>query len=155
MYLLGCKWFSVVTDHATLVHLLKQSSEKLSDRQSHWVEKLMPHANFMRILYRKGILNEADPMSRRPDFHQIDKLYSLDLNLRWDGNVLDIIYNGNDPALLALSTLETLNVDDDFLSQLKGAYSTCNFISDENIERRKRQSIVKSSDGCFGITIVW
>jgi hypothetical protein len=74
MYLLGCKSFSVVTDHATLVHLLKQSSEKLSDRQTHWVEKLMPYANFMRILYRKGILNEADPVSRRPDFHQIDEL---------------------------------------------------------------------------------
>ena len=72
VYLLGCKSFSVVTDHATLVHLLKQSSDKLTDRQSHWVEKLMPYANEMRILYRKGILNEADPVSRRPDFLQID-----------------------------------------------------------------------------------
>ncbi len=60
-----------------------------------------------------------------------------------------IIYNGNDHALLTLSTLETLNVDYDFLSQLKGAYSTCIFFSNENIERRKRQSIVKSSDGLF------
>ncbi len=32
-YLLGSKCFSsVVTDHATLVHLLKQSSDKLTDR---------------------------------------------------------------------------------------------------------------------------
>jgi hypothetical protein len=37
-----------------------------------------------------------------------------------DGNVPDIIYNGNDHALLALLTLEELNVDDDFLPQLKG-----------------------------------
>jgi hypothetical protein len=74
---------------------------------------------------------------RRPDFHPIDKLYKPDLNLPWDGNVPDIIDNGNDPTLLALSTLETLNVDDDFLSQLKGAYSACNF-SDENIKRMKR-----------------
>ncbi len=38
MYLLGCKCFSVVTEHATLVHLLiKQSSDKLTDRQTHWV----------------------------------------------------------------------------------------------------------------------
>ena len=35
VYLLGCKSFSVITDHATLVHLLKQSSDKLIDRQSH------------------------------------------------------------------------------------------------------------------------
>ena len=34
-YLLGCKCFSVITDHATLLHLLKQSSDKLTDRQSH------------------------------------------------------------------------------------------------------------------------
>ncbi len=77
------------------------------------------------------------------------KMYSPDLNLWWEGNVPGIIYNGNDPALRALSTLETLNVDDDFLSQLKWAYSTCNFFYDVNIERRKRQSIVKSSDGLF------
>ena len=72
VYSLGCKCFSMITDHATLVHLLQQSRDKLTDRQSHWVEKLMPYANEMRILYKKGILNEADPMSRRPDFLQID-----------------------------------------------------------------------------------
>ncbi len=57
IYLLGCKCFSVVTDHSTLVHLLKQPSDKLTDRQSHRVEKLMPYANLMRILYMKEILN--------------------------------------------------------------------------------------------------
>ena len=70
--MIGCKCFLVVIDHATLVHLLKHSSDKWTDRQSHWVEKLMPYANVMRILYKKGILNEADPVSRRPDFLQID-----------------------------------------------------------------------------------
>ena len=45
VYLLGCKCFSVVTDHATLVHLLKQSCYKLTNRQTHCVEKLMPYAN--------------------------------------------------------------------------------------------------------------
>ncbi len=45
----------------------------------------------------------------------------------------DIIYNGNDPALLALATFQLLNVDDDFLSQLNGAYSSCNYFSDYNI----------------------
>ncbi len=63
LYLLGCKCFSVITDHETLVHLLKQSSDKLTDWQSHWVEKLMPYANEMRILYMKRILNETDPVS--------------------------------------------------------------------------------------------
>jgi hypothetical protein len=149
MYLLDGKCFSVVTYHATLVLLLKQSSKKLTDRQTHWVEKWMPYANLMRILYKKGILNKADPVSRRPDFHPIDKMFMPDINLRWDGNVPDIIDNGNDHALLALSTLETLNVHGDFLSQLKGVYSACNFFSDGNIERKKRQLIEKSSDGLF------
>jgi hypothetical protein len=115
----------VITDHATLIHLLKQSSDKLSNRQSHWVEKLMPYANEMRILFRKKILNEADLMSRRPNFLQLD-VYRPEDSLWWDGNVPDIIYNGSDPVLLALTPFQELNVDDDFMSQLKGAYSSCN-----------------------------
>jgi hypothetical protein len=72
----------------------------------------------------KGISNEADLVSRRPDFLQID-MYKPKDSLWWDENVLDIIYNGSDPALLALTTFQSLNVDDDFLSQLKGACSSC------------------------------
>jgi len=64
----------MVTGHATRVHLLKQSSDELTYRQTYRVEKLMPYANLMRILYRKGILNETDPESRRPDFHPVDNL---------------------------------------------------------------------------------
>jgi len=33
VFLLGCKRFSVVTDHATLIRLLKQPSDNLNDRQ--------------------------------------------------------------------------------------------------------------------------
>ncbi len=39
VYLLGCKCLSVVTNHAYLAHILKQPSDKLTDRQTHWVEK--------------------------------------------------------------------------------------------------------------------
>jgi hypothetical protein len=65
----------------------------------------------------KGILNKADPVSRRPDFLQID-MYRPKDSLWWDENVLDIIYNGSDTTLLALTTFQSLNVDDDFLYQL-------------------------------------
>jgi hypothetical protein len=95
----------------------------------------------MRIIYRKGILNEVDPLSRHPDFLSIDKMYMPDESLWWDGNVLGITYNGNDPALLDLSTLESLNIDNDYLSQFKGAYSSCNYFSNENIDRKKRYNI--------------
>ena len=127
MYLLDCKCFSMVMDHATLVHLLKQSNDKLTDRQTHWVEKLMPSTNLMRILYMKEILNEADPVSRRPDFLPIDNLYMPDESLWWAGKA-NIDTNGNGRALLALLTLEFLNVDDDFLSKLeKGVLHLCLF----------------------------
>ncbi len=90
----------------------------------------------MRILYWKGILNEADPVYRRPDFFQTD-MYRQEDSLWWDGNVPDIIYNVNDHALLTLSTFQSLNVDDDFLSQLKGAYFSCNYFYDENLVGRR------------------
>ena len=61
----------------------------------------------------------------------------------------DIDTNGNGPALLTLSTLEALNVDDDFMSNLKGAYSTCAYFSNDNNERRLRHTSEKSSDGLF------
>jgi len=113
----------MVTEHATLVHLLKLTSDKLIDMQTHWVEKLTPYANSMRIIYKKGILNEADSVSRCPDFLHIDNMYMLDESLWWDGKVIDIDTNVNGHALPALSTLEALNVDDDFLSNLKGRTS--------------------------------
>ncbi len=84
--------------------------------QPQWIEKMMPYANLMCIIYKKGILNEVDHVSRRPDIHQNDNLCKPKLNFWWNGNVIDIIYNGNDPVLLELSTLESLNVDDNFLS---------------------------------------
>ncbi len=68
LYLLGCKRFSVVTNHATPTHLLEQPSYKLIDRQNHWVERLIPFAQCMSILYLKGSVNKADAMSRRPEF---------------------------------------------------------------------------------------
>jgi hypothetical protein len=49
--------------------------EKLVDKQTHWVKKLMPSANLMRILYKKELLNEYGPVSRLHDFLPVDKLY--------------------------------------------------------------------------------
>jgi hypothetical protein len=103
----------------------------------------------MRILYKKRFLNKADPVSRRPDFLRIHVYRQAEDSLWWNKSVPSIIYNGNDHALLALTTFQSLNVDDDFLSQLKGAYSSRSYIFDGNIDRRERQMIEKSSDGLF------
>ena len=125
----------ICIDHATLLtHLLKQPSDKLTDRQVHWVERLMPFAQNISILYRKGFVNEAEPVSRRPDF-----LHPDDIQLRrlaemfalwWDCNVFDLCYQNNDTALLVLSA-NNVFVDDDFLTKLKSAYSPCPYFSGE------------------------
>jgi len=46
--------------------------------------------------------------------------------------VPDMDTNDHGHALLAQSTLEALNVDDNFLSNLKGAYSTIAYFSNDN-----------------------
>ncbi len=90
-------------------------------------------------------------MSRRP---KIGSMYLLEMNLWWDGNVLDLIHNGNDPALLALSTLENLNDDDAFLSQLKGAYSTYIFSLMRILIGGRDRRLRKHPTDRFGITVV-
>ena len=75
MDLLGCEHFFVVTDYATLTHSLKQSSDKLIDRQVHWVERLMPFAHYMSILYRKRSVDKAEVVSRRTNFFHPDDVH--------------------------------------------------------------------------------
>ena len=76
----------MVIDYATLTHLVKQTSDKLSDRQVHWVERLMPFAQCMSIIYRKGSINEADDVSRRPDFFHPDN----EVHMRMPAEMFDL-----------------------------------------------------------------
>ena len=63
--------------------------------------------------------------------------------------MLDVIYNGNEPALLALSA-EELNVDVDFLTQLKETHFSYKYLSEENSPRWKNlQSFHKAKNGIF------
>ncbi len=115
------------------------------------MKKFDPYAHLTRIVFMKGIFIEADMVSRRPDFLPIDNLHMPDESLWWDGKVYGNDTNGNGLALLALSPLEALNLYDDFLSNLKGAYFTCAYFSSN--DRRLRQKIEKSYDGFLDITI--
>ena len=65
----------------------------------------------------------------------------------------DIDTNGNGPALSALSTSKALHVDDDFLSNLKGAYSTCAYFSNDNNVRRSTKKLRNRPTGYLDITI--
>jgi hypothetical protein len=134
VYLLACAHFQVAIDHVTLTYLLKQPSDGLSDRQVHWVEQLMPFAHCMSILYRKGSVNEADVVSRRPNFSQLDDVplrRPVDMfALGWDGKVPNLCYQSNYNVLLVLSA-DNVSVDDGFLTKLKMAYSSSPFFADE------------------------
>ena len=132
MYLDGAQSISVVTDHATLTHLLKQPSLNLTNRQARYVEQLMPYAGYMKLLYRKGSANEADPVSRRPDFYSI----------WWDGEV------PNEPehaveACLAL-TAEEISVDEDFKDKLIAAYKVTKYFDDNG--PWKKDGLVRFDD---------
>jgi hypothetical protein len=52
--LIGCKWFSVVTYHATFTSLLIQPCDKLIDWLVHFVEPLIPFDQCTSVLsYRR------------------------------------------------------------------------------------------------------
>ena len=68
--------------------------------------------------------------------------------LWWDGNVLDLCYQNNETSLFVLSA-DTISVDDDFLTRLKSAYSSCPYFFDEIKARWKSHGIVKSSTGLY------
>ena len=125
----------MVTDHTTLTHLLKQTSDKLTHRQVHWVERLMPFAHYMSFIYCKGSINEADVVSRRPDFFHpdtdVDQRMSVEMfALWWDEKVPDLCYQSNETSLLVLSA-DIVSVYDGFLTKLKVAYSSCSYFADE------------------------
>jgi hypothetical protein len=81
-YLEGCSKFLVVTGHDTLRHFLKQPNNKLNKRQARHARDLQPFVGWMTLAYRKGAMNEADPLSRRPDF-----VSHATFSLFWDGEV--------------------------------------------------------------------
>ena len=91
-------------------------------------------------------------MLRRPDFFHPDDVQlhkpSEVFALWWDGNVHDLCYQNNDSALLVLSA-DTFFVDDDFLTKLRSAYSSCPYFSDEIKARWKSHGLVNSSNGLY------
>jgi hypothetical protein len=81
-YLEGCSKFLVVTNHDTLRHVLRQPNNRLNKRQARYLRDLQPFVGSMTLAYRKGALNEAEQLSRRPDF-----VPHATISLFWDGEV--------------------------------------------------------------------
>jgi hypothetical protein len=54
----------------------------LNKRQARYLRDLQPFVGSMTLAYRKGAMNEADPLSRRPNFVPRATVPSF-----WDGEV--------------------------------------------------------------------
>ena len=65
-YLDGCKEVKVLTDHKSLTTFFQHKD--LQGRRARWAEKLAPYASYLTIEYKRGPENQADGLSRRPDF---------------------------------------------------------------------------------------
>ncbi len=130
---------------------IKQLSDKHNDRQVHWVERLMPFAQYMSILYLTRSINKADGVLRHPDFFHPGDVHlrrTLEMvALRWDEYVPNLWYQSNNTAFLVLSA-DIVSVVDGFMTKLKTTYSSCSYISDERT-RWKGHGLIKSFDGLY------
>jgi hypothetical protein len=81
-YLEGCCKFHVVIYHDTHRHMLRQANNMLNKRQARYMRDLQPFAGSITLAYRKGDLNEAYPLGRRPNI-----VLKATVSLFWDGEV--------------------------------------------------------------------
>jgi hypothetical protein len=147
-YLEGCSKFLVVTYHDKLRHLLWQPNNMLNNRQARYLRDLQSFVGSMSLAYRKRALNEADPLSRRPDFvpHAKPPLF-------WDGVVpsdrelrrkSQLFF---EDAQLNLLHVNALQLSHEFVDLIREGYSQDSFYGDEG--ESTKDSRVESTDGYF------
>jgi hypothetical protein len=78
-YLDGAAGFTVITDHDTLRPFFRQRD--FSTRHVRWLQVLAPYERHKDIVYKKGAVNHADALSRRPDLK--DSLQKLQMLGDW------------------------------------------------------------------------
>jgi hypothetical protein len=128
-YLEGCSKFLVVRDHDTLRHLLKQPNRRLNKRQASYLRDLQTFVGSMTLAYRKGVLNEADPLSRRQDFVPQATVPSF-----WDGKVpsdRELRRKSQlllEDAQLNLMTVNALQLSPEFAGLIREGYSHDSFM---------------------------
>jgi hypothetical protein len=147
-YLEGCFKFLVVTNHDTLRHLLRQPNNRLNKRQARYLRDLQPFVGSMTPAYRKGALNEADPLSRRPNF-----VPQATFPLFWDGEVpsyrelrrkSQLLF---EDAQLNLLTVNALQLSPKFADLIREGYSQDSFYGDEG--EWTKDSRIEDGDGYF------
>jgi hypothetical protein len=130
-YLEGCSKFLVVTDHDTLRHLLWQPNNMQITRQARYLRDLQPFVGSITLAYRKGALNEPDPLSRRLDF-----VPHATLPLFWNGEVpsdrefrrkSQVLF---EDAQLNLLTFNALHLSLEFADLISEGFSQDSFYGD-------------------------
>jgi hypothetical protein len=108
----------------------------------------------MTLAYHKGALNEADPLSRRPDF-----VPQATFPLFWDGEVpsdresrrkSQLLF---EDAQLNLLTVNALQLSPEFADLIREGYSQDSFYGDEG--EWTKGSRIEARDGFFCASIAY
>ena len=119
-YLDGCAGFTVITDHDTLRHFFKQRD--LSTRQVRWLQTLAPYQRQMDIVYKRGAINQADGLSRRPDLK--DALGKLRLLEDWTDDEAECELNA-----VLFSLQSRLHPDSQLHQEIRDGYLNDRFLA--------------------------
>jgi hypothetical protein len=104
----------------------------LNKRQARYLRDLQPFMGSMTLAYRKGAPNEADPLSRRPDF-----VPQATVPLFWDGEVpsdRELRRKSHvllEDAQLNLLTVNALQLSPEFADLIREGYSQDSFYGDD------------------------
>jgi hypothetical protein len=112
---------------------------------------LQPFVGSMTLAYRKGALNEADPVSRRQDLF----VHQATVPMFWDGEVSsneDLRRKSHlllEDAHLNLMTINALQLSLEFADLIREGYSQDSFYGDEG-EWMKDTSRIEATARYFG-----
>jgi hypothetical protein len=110
-----------------------QPHNRLNKRQARYMRDLQPFVSSMTLAYRKGALNEADPLSRRPDFVPLAKVV-----LGWRASVRRRITTEVqahvrllEDAPLNVMVVRALRLSHEFDDVIREGYSQDSYYGDE------------------------
>jgi hypothetical protein len=120
----------------------------VNKRQARYLQDLQPFVGSMTLAYRKGALNEADPLSRRLDF-----VPQTTVPLSWDGEVpSDRELRRKSPVLFEdaqfnLMTVNALHLSHEFADLIREGYSQDSFYGGEG--EWTKDSRIEATTGYF------
>jgi hypothetical protein len=134
--------------------MVMQPNNMSNKRQARYLRDLQPFVDSMALAYRKGALNEVDPLSRRPDF-----VPHATIPLFWDDEVpsYEELRQKSQPLLedaqLNLMTFTALRLSPEFAYLIREGYSQDSFYGDER--EWTKDSRIEAIVGTFGVSITF